>query len=100
MPNKQKDNEVSITSDEITLGFGDIEPVSISRTSLRTRLQLIEWVYRLTGWPGMSVKALRAFITAVFQTHGWAIPESEDDSRCETSRAAEAAPHLEDPARA
>ena len=77
-----------------------MEPVSIPRASLRTRLQLIEWIYRLTGWPGMSVKALRAFIVALFQTHGWGIPEWEDDLRAETLRAAEARPHLEDAAHA
>ena len=100
MTNKPKHQEVSITSDQITLRFGAMEPVSIPRADLRTRLQLIEWVYRLTGWPGMSVKALRVFITAVFQTHGWGIPESEDDSRQEALRAAEAAPHFEDAAHA
>ena len=56
-----------------------MEPVVIPRTSLRTRLQLIEWVYRLTGWPGMNRCRLRTFIAAIFAHHGWALPESKDD---------------------
>ncbi len=32
-------NEVAITLDEITLRFGNMEPVVIPRSTLRTRLQ-------------------------------------------------------------
>jgi hypothetical protein len=76
--NDTKHNEVSITPEKITLRFGEMEPVVVPRTSLRTRLQLIDWVYRLTGWPGMSVQGLRAFIAAVFQHHGWGLSEAKD----------------------
>jgi hypothetical protein len=77
--NKSTRNDVSVTSDDITLRFGDMEPVFIPRASLRTRLQLIEWVYRLTGWPGMDRCRLRAFITAIFGHHGWALPDLKDN---------------------
>jgi hypothetical protein len=73
--NKSTHNEVSITSDNITLRFGNMEPVVIPRSSLRTRLQLIDWVYRLTGWPGMNRCRLRTFIAALFEHHGWTLPE-------------------------
>ena len=71
-------DEVSINRDRITLRFGEMEPVVISRGTLRTRLQLIEWVYRLTGWPGMNLKHMRTFIAAVFRHHGWALPDSPE----------------------
>lgn len=69
------DEEVSIGRDRITLCVGEMEPVIIPRHTLRTRLQLIEWVYRLTGWPGMNLKYMRTFIAAVFRYHGWALPD-------------------------
>jgi hypothetical protein len=56
-----------------------MEPVVIPRASLRTRLQLIDWVYRLTGWPGMNRCRLRTFIAAIFTHHGWALPKSKDN---------------------
>jgi hypothetical protein len=75
MMNEESPNKVSITLDEITLRFGDSKPVVIPRSTLRTRLQLIEWVYRLTEWPGMNLKRLRTFIAAIFAHHGWALPK-------------------------
>jgi hypothetical protein len=57
-----------------------MEPVVIPRASLRTRVQLIDWVYRLTGWPGMNRCRLRTFIAAIFAHHGWALPESNDNA--------------------
>ena len=75
MINEKSHNEVSITLDEITLRFGEMESIVIPRSTLRTRLQLIEWVYRLTGWPGMNLQRLRTFIAAIFAHHGWALPE-------------------------
>jgi hypothetical protein len=56
-----------------------MEPVVIPRAALRTRVQLIDWVYRLTGWPGMNRCRLRTFIAAIFAHHGWALPESKDN---------------------
>ena len=75
MMNEESRNKVSITLDKITLRFGDSEPVVIPRSRLRTRLQLIEWVYRLTDWPGMNLKRLLIFIAAIFAHHGWALPK-------------------------
>jgi hypothetical protein len=75
MMNEELRNKVSITLDEITLRFGDMEPVVIPRSTLRTRLQLIEWIYRLTGWRGMNLQRLRTFIAAIFAHHGWPLPE-------------------------
>jgi hypothetical protein len=76
MRNEESRNKVSIALDEITLRFGDMEPVVIPRSTLRTRLQLIEWVYRLTAWRGMNLLRLRIFIAAIFAHHGWALPEA------------------------
>jgi hypothetical protein len=81
MMNEESRNKVSITLDEITLRSGDMEPVVIPRSMLRTRLQLIEWVYRLTDWPGMNLKRLRTFIAAIFAHHGWALPEANTSVR-------------------
>jgi hypothetical protein len=67
-------NEVSIDLDKITLRFGEMEPVVIPRNAIRTRLRLIDWIYRLTGWPGMNVRRLRTFIEAIYQHHGWPLP--------------------------
>jgi hypothetical protein len=75
--NQPTPNDIEVTSDSITLSFGDMEPVVIPRTSLRTRLQLIDWVYFLTDWPGMNRSRLRSFIAAIFAHHGWASPESK-----------------------
>ena len=72
--NEESPNKVSITLDEITL-LATRKPVVIPRSTLRTRLQLIEWVYRLTGWPGMNLKRLRTFIAAIFAHHGWTLPK-------------------------
>ena len=77
----QTKHQVSISPDHIALRFGAIEPIVIPRLRLRTRLQLIDWVYRLTGHPGMTIEALRAFITAVFQRHGWGLPDAEEQSK-------------------
>ena len=71
-------NATVITHNEITLRFGELEPIVIPRRALRTRLQLIEWVYRLTSWPGRNMVRMRAFIAAVFQHHGWGLPADED----------------------
>lgn len=76
----RNDNEVIINAERITLRFGEMEPIIIPRSSLRTRLQLIEWIYRLTGWPGMSQPRMRRFIEAVFRHHGWELPDPTDDS--------------------
>ncbi|HEV3410283.1 MAG TPA: hypothetical protein VG095_08305 [Chthoniobacterales bacterium] len=100
MTSKQQRDEVLITLEEITLRFGEMEPVVIPRATLRTRLQLIAWVYRLTGWPGMNVQRLRAFIAAVSLHHGWALPDAEDDVSGEVSRDAEPALQLESASRA
>ena len=79
MTTKQQSNEIVITRDKITLRFGHMEPVVIHRARLRTRLQLVEWVYRLSGWPGMSVNSLRSLIASVFRVHGWALPAREEN---------------------
>ena len=73
-------NEVSISMDRIRLRFGQMEPITIPRRSLRTRLQLIEWIYRLTHWSGMNLERMRRFIEAVFRHHGWALPDPMDRS--------------------
>jgi hypothetical protein len=76
---KQENNDISISKDKITLRFDGMEPIVILRSRLGTRLQLVEWIYRLTGWPGMSLLRMRGFIAAVFRHHGWALPEPKDD---------------------
>ena len=93
--NKTKPDQISISADEITIRSGAMEPVVIRRTDLRTRLELIDWVYRLTGWPGMTPQALRAFIAAVFAEHGWTLASDEDNSPAiEPSRGANSASPL------
>jgi len=92
--NKTKHSEISIDADEISIRAGAMEPVVIRRADLRTRLELIDWVYRLTGWPGITVQALRAFISAVLAEHGWAFASAEDNSAAETSRPASSTTHL------
>ena len=72
-------NDVSIDLDKITLRFGEMEPVVIPRDAIRTRLRLIDSIYRLTGWPGMNLQRLRTFIEAIYRHHGWSLPGSEDD---------------------
>ena len=72
-------NDVSIDLDKITLRFGEMEPVVIPRNAIRTRLRLIDSIYRLTGWPGMNLQRLRTFIEAIYRHHGWSLPGSEDD---------------------
>ena len=72
-------NEVLIDLDKITLRFGEMEPVVIPRNAIRTRLRLIDWIYRLTGWPGMNVRRLRTFIEAIYRHHGWPLAGSEED---------------------
>ncbi len=81
MTRHKRENQTVITRDEITLRFGEMEPIVIPRRSLRTRLQLIEWVYRLTGWPGMNLRRLRTFIAAVLRHHGWGLAEEPDNPR-------------------
>ncbi len=73
----QSRDEVTINADRITLRSGEMELVVIPRRTLRTRRQLLEWIYRLTGWPGMSLRAMRVFIETVFRHHGWSLPEGE-----------------------
>jgi hypothetical protein len=94
--NNQENNEIAISRDKISLRFGEMEPVLIPRARLRTRLQLVEWIYRLTGWPGMNLRRMRAFIAAVFQHHGWALPEEKDDPLTTPKRAIEAETLLPD----
>jgi hypothetical protein len=77
--NRPPRTQVTIDHDNITLRSGNMEPVVIPRTALRTRLQLVDWTYRLTGWPGMTVEALRALIAAVFRQHGWTLSDPEDE---------------------
>jgi len=73
-----KQDRVTIDSDRITLSFGNMEPIVIPRRALRTRLQLVEWIYRLTGWPGMDSQRMRKFIAGVFRHHGWRLPKPDD----------------------
>lgn len=68
---------VKIDSDRVTLHYGEMEPIAIPRRTLRTRLQLLEWIYRLSGWPGMNLQRMRTFIAAVFQHHGWELPAND-----------------------
>ncbi len=77
--NTKKTNQVLIGLDTVTLRFGKMEPVVIPRSAVGTRLRLIDWVYRLTGWPGMKVQYLREFVTAIYRHHGWALPDPEED---------------------
>lgn len=77
--NIKETNQISIDLDKVTLRFGEMEPVVIPRCALRTRLRLIDWIYRLAGWPGMNVQRLRAFIGAIFRHHGWSLPDPKDD---------------------
>ena len=76
---KQEENDISISWDKITLRFSEMEPIVIPRASLRTRVQLVEWIYCLTGWLGMSLRRMRAFIAAVFRHHGWSLPGPRDE---------------------
>jgi hypothetical protein len=76
--NGQRD-EVVISPANITLRFGEMTPVVIPRASCRNQLRLLEWVYRLTDWPGMNLQRLRTFITAVSKHHGWGLPEAADN---------------------
>jgi hypothetical protein len=78
MKAQNKQDRVTIDSDRITLSFGNMEPIVIPRRALRTRLQLVEWIYRLTGWPGMNLQRMRKFIAAVFRHHGWRLPKPQD----------------------
>src|ERR1044072_2701299 len=78
MKTQNHTDAVTIDLDRITLSFWDVEPIVIPRRTLRTRLHLIEWVYRLAGWPGMNLQRIRQFIAAVFRHHGWALPSSND----------------------
>ncbi len=71
-------NAITIDADRISVVFGEMEPIVIPRRTLRTRLQLLEWIYRLTGWPGMTLSRIRHFIAAVFRHHGWGVPEESN----------------------
>ena len=71
-------DEVIIDADRISLTCGEMEPIIIPRRTLRTRLQLLGWIYRLSGWPGMSLRRMRHFIAAVFRHHGWPLPEIDN----------------------
>jgi hypothetical protein len=77
--NTKELNKISIDLDKITLRFGEMEPVLIPRNVVRTRLRLIDWIYRLTGWPGMNVRRLRTFIEAIYRHHGWPLADSGGD---------------------
>lgn len=77
--NKKRDEQIIIGLDAVTLRFGDMEPVVIPRARIATRLRLLDCVYRLTGWAGMNARRLRAFIAAVSNHHGWALPEPGAD---------------------
>lgn len=76
--NKQHNEQITIDLDEVTLRFRDMEPIVLPRSSVGNKLRLLDWVYQLTGWPGMNARRLRAFISAVFQHHGWALPEANE----------------------
>ena len=76
---KLRNNQISIDLDNVTLRFDGMEPVVIPRSAIRTRLRLIDWIHRLTGWPGMNTRRLRTFIEAVFHHHGWSLPDLEND---------------------
>jgi hypothetical protein len=78
MKAQNKQDRITIDSDRITLSFGNMEPIVIPRRALRTRLQLVVWIYRLTGWPGMDLQRMRKFIGAVFRHHGWRLPKLDD----------------------
>ena len=93
--NEDDRNEVTVDLDNVTLRYGNMEPVVIPRVSLRTRLQLIEWVYRLAGWPLMNMRTLRAFIAAISEHHGWGLARAEDGSRDEALPMLEPASQLE-----
>ncbi|MEO5719714.1 MAG: hypothetical protein ABIR29_14235 [Chthoniobacterales bacterium] len=82
---KPRNNEVSIDLDNVTLRFGEMEPVVIPRSAVRTRLRLIDCIYRLTGWPGMNVRRLRSFIEAIYRHHGWSPPDPTDDPLLENA---------------
>lgn len=77
--NKKRNEQITIDTNAVTLRFGEMEPVVIPRSRVANRLRLIECVYRLTGWPGMNAGLLRAFISAVFNHHGWALPGPDTD---------------------
>ena len=83
--NTEEINEVSIDLDKITLRFGEMERVAIPRNAIRTRLRLIDWIYRLTGWPGMNVRRLRTFLEAIYRHHGWPLPGSEEEPSLDPS---------------
>lgn len=78
MKTQSHQDAVTIALDRITLSFGEMEPIVIPRRALRTRLNLLEWTYRLAGWPGMNLNRLGKFISAVSRHHGWRLPEAND----------------------
>lgn len=78
MKTQNDEQAVTINLDRITLSFLGMEPIEIPRRTLRTRLQLLQWVYRLTDWPGMDLRRMRKFIAAVSRHHGWALPDEMD----------------------
>ena len=78
MKTQKHQERVRIDLDRITLFFGPMEPIAIPRRALRTRLDLLEWTYRLTGWPGMNLRRLRTFISALPRHHGGRVPEPDD----------------------
>lgn len=82
---KTRHNHVSIDLDNVTLRFDGMEPVAIPRSALRTRLRLIDWIYRLTGWPGMNLRRLRTFIAAIYRHHGWVLADPADDPLLESA---------------
>jgi hypothetical protein len=80
MNENNKTQSITIDIDKIVLRFSETDSIVIPRRTLRTRLQLIEWVYRLTNWPRMNLVRMRAFIAAIFRHHGWALPYEHPDT--------------------
>ncbi|MEO7166252.1 MAG: hypothetical protein ABI016_04370 [Chthoniobacterales bacterium] len=83
--NTKEIDQVLIDLDNVTLRFGEMEPVVIPRSAVRTRLRLLDLIYRLTGWPGMKVQYLRKFIAAIYRRHGWTLPLPEEDPLLKTA---------------
>jgi len=75
MKQKETAKPVTIDNNNVLLRLGEAESIVIPRRSLRTRLQLLEWVYRLTSWPGMNPHRLRTFIASMCGHHGWELPD-------------------------
>jgi hypothetical protein len=77
---KSKDTQITINADEIVIHLDRSESIAIPRAKLRTRLELLAWIYSLISHPGVKLRHLRALLSAMFRHHGWAIPP--DASAC------------------